>query len=113
LKGIQKDGESQKQQNYVDDDWGLSLFGFVGWCSQLAKDNVCALWRAFLETGHDFRLDKVSVDANQLAHILTTGEWTKEMDATLVTYVDQLAETLRLPPQSIHPMRFISRKICS
>ena len=106
LKGPQKDGEAlvnNTKQILVDDGWGLSEVGFIGWCTQLARDNVCALWRAFLETGHDFRLDKVFSDANELTQNISNRDWTKEQDATLVTYVDQLAENLRITPQSIHP----------
>jgi hypothetical protein len=93
-----------KKWCYLDDIWGISESGFVAWCTQLARDNVVALWRAFLETGYDFRLDRAWIsDSVELTHIMTNGEWTKERDGTLVAYVDQLAETLRVTPASIHP----------
>ena len=92
------------QELKANDTLSLTQSEFIQWCAVLGKDNIYGLWKGLLSIGFDIRLDRTKVsDIRHLANSMVSGEWTKEQDAALVTYMDNLAQVLRIPPESIHP----------
>ena len=85
---------------------GLSLHGFMEWCTSLMKTEVNVLWKGLLSAGYDIRLDRIWVNSEPQeihAYFHNDDKWCAEKDAALITFIDQFGQSLHIDPTRIHP----------
>lgn len=96
----------QQDQQRVQEDTGLSLHGFLDWCTDLMKTQPNYLWKALFSAGYDLRLERVWLCQDPPiihSYFHNPEKWNLEKDAALISYVDQFSQSLHIDPTRIQP----------